>query len=163
MARCLIAVLLLATACAEAGPPTLEAGILEASLPASIWPDDPDLVTELLCPDIDVDLIAQSITCTATLDVDAVTVAVEIDEEGAATAAIEEPLFVVASAADALVSRLREDLSVNAIEASCEGTVIVAEAGRSLGCIAISGGRSIAFDLVLDGEEGVWTLKLGEL
>lgn len=160
MARCLIAVLLFAAACAEAAPPTLETGSLESSLPGAIWPDDPALVTEVDCPDLDVALIAQSTVCTGVLDTEVVTVDVAIDEFGAATAQIREPLFVVVEAADALVAQLKNDLSIDAVRATCEGTVILAEPGRSLDCQAISSARSIAFRLTLTDDTGTWTLAL---
>lgn len=166
MARRLIALLaavaLGVTACAEPAPPTLEAGSLEAALPASIWPEDPSLVTGVSCPDLDPALIAQSTTCTATLDRDEVTVEVEIDELGGATAAVREPLFVVADAADALVGRLRSDLGIQAIDASCVGVVVVAAADRVLECEATDGSRVIEFELVtgVSGGSGLWTLRV---
>jgi len=158
----LLATALLAAACAEAAPPTLGAGTLEASLPAAVWPADPALVSEVDCPDLDLEVIAQSTLCTAVLDTDAVTIDVAVDELGRATAEVREPLFVVASAADALVSRLERDLSIDAIDADCEGTVIVAEPARVLSCQATSSGRTISFELVLGGEDGTWMLTLGE-
>jgi hypothetical protein len=138
-----LAFVLLAGACAEPGPPTLATGSLEGSLSASIWPDDPGLVSDVDCPALDVELIAQTTTCTALLDADPVTVDVQIDELGAATATVREPLFRLADAETELATRLRDDLSLEAIEATCEGTVLVAEPGRAISCEATDGGRPI--------------------
>jgi hypothetical protein len=165
VARRLIAVVAVALtvgSCAEPAPPTLAAGSLEAALPESIWADAPSLVTDVACPDLDPALIAQPTTCTATLDQEAVTVDVVIDELGAATATIREPLFVVADAADALVERLRADLGIDAIEAGCADTVVIAAADRVLACEASDGNRSIEFELVLgvSSGSGSWTLRV---
>ncbi|MEZ5245126.1 MAG: hypothetical protein R2707_08530 [Acidimicrobiales bacterium] len=156
----LAASLLVASACAEPAPPTLEVGSLEAALPASAWPDDPSIVTDVACPELDTSLIAQTTVCTAVLDADTVTVDVVIDEFGAATAGVREPLFVVAEAADRLVERLRDDLSIEAISAQCAAVVIIAEPGRSFACAATSGDRTIDFDVVLGREAGAWELRL---
>lgn len=158
MARCLIALALVVAACAEPAPPTLADGSVEAALPASIWPDDPALVGEVECPAVDVEVIAQTTVCTAMLDTDPVTVDVVIDETGAATANVREPLFVVAEARDALRDRLRRDLGIDAIAVACERSVVVASDGREIRCDATSGGRMISFDLTLGGAEGEWTL-----
>ncbi len=165
MARRLIAVVAVALtvgACAEPAPPTLATGSLEGALPASIWADDPSLVTDVECPDVDPVLIAQSTTCTATLDQAAVTVDVIIDELGAATATIREPLFVVADAADALVERLRSDLGIDAIQAGCVEVVVIAAVDRVLDCEATDGDRAIEFELVLgvSSGSGYWTLRV---
>ena len=148
--------------CAEAAPPTLADGSLEAALPAAIWPVDPGVVTAVACPDLDADLIVQTTICTAVLDRDEVTVDVAIDELGAATASIREPLFVLADAADVLVGQLRADLSIQEIEATCDGAVIVAEPGRTLDCEATHDDRVIPFALVLGDENGDWTLRLAD-
>ena len=166
MARRLITVLTLAaigvTACAEPGPPTLADGSLESALPESIWPDDPSLVSGVDCADLDTEVIAQSTMCTATLDSEAVTVDVEIDETGAAVATVNEPLFVVADAADELASRLREDLSIDEIDVKCDQAVVLAATGRTLACEATNDGRPIGFELVLTGEADEWTIRLAD-
>jgi hypothetical protein len=166
VARRLIAVLagsmLAASACAEPAPPTLATGSLEAALPASVWPDDPSVVTDIDCPDVDPALIAQSTTCTASLDGEAITVDVSIDELGSASAVVREPLFVVAEAADALVGRLRADLGIEAIDAACAGVVVIAAVDRAIACEASDGSRVIEFELVLgvSNGSGSWTLRV---
>jgi hypothetical protein len=147
--------------CAEPAPPTLAEGSIEAALPASIWPADPSIVTDVACPDADTELIAQSTTCSAVLDAEEITVDVVIDELGAAIAAVREPLFVVAEAADQLVARLRDDLSIEAIQAECAVIVVVAEPERSFDCAATSGDRTIDFEVVLGRFVDEWTLRLG--
>lgn len=164
MARRLIALTgvvgLVVAGCAEPAPPTLADGSVAAALPGSLWPDDPSIVTGVACPDLDPELIAQTTTCTAVLDADAVTVDVVIDEAGEATANVREPLFVVGDAADQLTTRLEADLSIDAIDAACHAVVIVAEPGRSVVCDATHDGRPIEFEIVLDRAGDGWTLRV---
>lgn len=163
MARGLIALvaLVLVAGCAEPAPPTLAGGSIEAALPASIWPADPSIVAAVACPDLDTELIAQSTTCTAVLDAEEITVDVVVDDLGAATATVRETLFVVAEAADQLAARLRDDLSIEAIQAECTVVVVIVEPGRSFDCAATSGDRAIDFTVVLGREVDEWTLRLG--
>ena len=164
MARRLIALAgvagLLGVGCAEPAPPTLADGSVVAALPAALWPDDPSIVADVACPDLDPELIAQSTTCTAVLDADAVTVDVVIDEAGAATASVREPLFVPADAAEQLTTRLETDLSIDAVDTVCRAVVIVAEPGRSVVCDATHDGRPIEFEIVLDRAGDGWTLRV---
>jgi hypothetical protein len=160
VARRLIFLALLVGACAEPAPPTLAVGSVEAALPGSIWPDDPSLVTDLDCPGLATEVIAQTILCTATLDSDPVTVDVGIDELGAATAQVREPLFVVADAVEELVDRLRNDVSIEALEAFCARTVVIPKEGRVLDCEATDGVRVIAFRLMFGVRADDLTLEL---
>ena len=166
MARCLIALAgvaaLVGAGCAEPGPPTLADGSVVAALPAALWPDDPSIVTDVACPDLEPEPIAQTTTCTAVLDADGVTIDVVIDEVGAATASVREPLFVVRDVADQLTARLQADLSIDAIDTECRSVVIVAAPGRSVVCAATHDGRPIEFEILLDDGGDEWTLRLAD-
>lgn len=145
MARRLIVLLLLVTACAEAAPPTLASSSVEAALPASIWPDEPSLVSVVACPRLDTEIIAQATTCTATLDTNRVTVDVEVDDAGAASATVREPLFVVSEASEQLARRLADDLDIEQPTVACRQQVVVAAAGVQFFMRRVAGWRHNRF------------------
>ncbi|MEQ8840408.1 MAG: hypothetical protein RIB98_05475 [Acidimicrobiales bacterium] len=166
MARRLIAVVFAVVtfaSCAEPAPPTLEAGSLEASLPAAVWPDDPALVTDVDCPGLDVEVVAQAVACTAMLDGASVTVDVAVDEaiegQAATTATVRETLFVVAEAADQLAARLATDLGIEPPTVACDRAVVIAEAGTELACVARRDADPIDFVVRLLDDTGGWTLN----
>jgi hypothetical protein len=162
VARCLIALLLVVSACAEEAPPTLEAGSLVSALPDSIWPENATLVTEVACPDLDIELIAQAATCTAALDGDVITVDVRIDDVGAAETAVREDVFVVADAGAELGRRLAEDLDIAPPDVTCDRTVLVVRPDAEVSCEATHDGRPIAFTLRLLDGAGSFSLELDE-
>jgi hypothetical protein len=158
--RIAVALLVLVSACAEAAPPTLSAGSVESALPVAVWPEAPDLVAAVTCPDLDIAVIAQTTNCTATLDGEAVTLEVAVDNEGAATAAVAEPLFVVSSAAEEISGRLVADLALDAAPVvECDRTVVVARPGASFGCEASrDADETFEFSIQLIDASGSWTL-----
>lgn len=158
-----VVVVALLVACAEPAPPTLAVGSLEAAVPGAVWPDDPSLVVDVDCPGLDPDLIAQTTTCTATIGAAEVTLDVVLDDDGAAAVEVRETLFVAAQAADELAERLRSDLGIAAVEASCRPVVVLAEPGTTLDCTATQDGRPIDFVLELDTaaatDPSAWVLR----
>jgi hypothetical protein len=158
--RIAVALLVLLSACAEPAPPTLSTGSVERAIPVAVWPEDPDLVEAVTCPDLDIALIAQTTSCTATLDGEAVTLEVAVDNEGAAAAAVAEPLFLVSSAAEEISGRLVADLALDAAPVvECARTVVVARPGASFGCRASrAADDTLEFAIQLIYATGGWTL-----
>jgi hypothetical protein len=156
----IVALVVLVSACAEAGPPTLSAGSLESAIPVAVWPEDPDLVAAVTCPDLDLALIAQTTNCTATLDGDAVILEVAVDAEGAATASVAEALFVVSAVVEEISGRLVVDLALDtAPVVQCDRSVVVARPGVSLGCEASrAADDTFEFAIQLIDARGAWTL-----
>lgn len=161
MARRLILLAVVALAgCAEADAPTLATGSVEAALPPLIWPADPSRVTEVACPGVDAEVIAQAVICTADLDGDQVTIDAAVDEEGGVTASVVEPLFSLGDAGDQLAARLAADLGLAAPAVDCERAVVVARAGTEVACTATQAGLPIAFTFRLLDADGRWTVEV---
>lgn len=153
----------LLAACAEPAPPTLADGSLEAAVPGAVWPDDPSLVSGVDCPALDPALVAQSTTCTAMVGAAGVTLDVVIDDLGAAVIEVRESLYAADDAADGLAERLRTDLGISAVQASCRPAVVLAEPGTTLDCTATHDGRPIEVVLELDAADptdpSAWILR----
>lgn len=163
MARRLSLTLLLAVmaaACAADPDPTLDTASVVEALPAVVWPDDPSLVTEVSCRDLDPEVIAQSVRCTAQLDAEPITVDVDVTEDGGVDGRVVEPLFAVADAADQLAARLADDLGIEPPEIACGRDVVIARAGTEFGCTATRAGDPIDFVLRLLDSEGGWTVEI---
>lgn len=160
MARCLIALVVLLAACAEAAPPTLDVDSVHDVVPALVWPDDPELVTDVSCPDLLAEIIAQSVACTATLAGEPVIADVVVDEVGFVAASVRQQLFRLADAADQLADRLAADLGIAAPTVTCDRAVVLARTGAEVGCIATHDGSPIDFTVRLLDGDGNWTVDI---
>ena len=96
----------------------------------------------------------------ATRDGDAITVDVEIDAEGVASASVREPLFVVSDAAGELADRLVADLGIEPPTVECGRQVVVPTAGLEFTCTATRDADPIEFTLRLVDGEGGWEIVL---
>lgn len=159
MARSLIGGVLVAAAvvagCAEPGPPTLVTESVVDAIPESVWPADPALVADVACPTLLEEPVAQTTTCTATLDGAPVTIALVVSEIGAVAPTVIEPLFDVDTAAMEMASRLGDDLGVE-VEVECARRVVIARAGEVVGCTARRGTDPIDFRIELLDDAGRW-------
>lgn len=146
--------------CAEPAPPSLDGDALVESLPASVVPDDPGLVTAVSCPDPIPEVVAQRLECTADLGGHPITVDVDVDVEGRATVAVREPLFDLDLAADEVAGRLEGDLGRRP-DVVCPGTVVVLVVGDRIACTATLEDRAIELEIELTDEAGGFTVQLG--
>ena len=125
-----------------------------------MWPDAPDLVTLVACPDPIDTQVAQEMRCTATLDADQVTVHATVDEAGLVTATVREPLFDVADVRSQLAARLAADLGIDPPTVACVRAVVVARAGTEFGCTATRDADPIEFTVRLLDASGGWTVEV---
>ena len=147
--------------CAEPGPPTLEIGTVVDGLPAAVWPRDPEVVTDVSCPELVETPVAQATRCGARIFDDAISIDVTIDELGETTSAVREPLFDVDEAAAQLGNRLVADLGTAAADlvVSCETSVLVALAGSTVDCTAARPGNELAFEIRVLDADGGWSWR----
>ncbi|MDG2027279.1 MAG: hypothetical protein P8J50_09225 [Acidimicrobiales bacterium] len=160
--RLILVVLLLAAACAEDVPPSMSQETVEAVLPGLIWPADSGLVLLPTCPAVPDSPVAREMVCTANLDGDHVSVEIEVDDTGAVTGQVVEPLFDLSVAAGQLSDRLAVDLGIEAPLVSCDRAVVVARAGREVACIATREESPILFTFRLLDAEGGWTVEIAQ-
>lgn len=160
MARGLIPLVLLLAACAEPAPPTLDVDSVHDAVPALVWPDDPALVADVSCPDLDAEFIAQSVACTATLDGERVTADVVVDEVGLVAAVVRQTLFRVADASSQLADRLAVDLGITPPTVRCDRAVVLARPGAEITCTATNDGSPIDFTVRLLDGDGNWTVEI---
>ena len=137
--------------------PSLDAPSIADGIPAAVVPESPDIVTDVVCPDPVPEVVAQSMTCTAELAGDALTVDLEIDENGVASSVVREPLLDLGRVADDVAQRLASDLGID-VEVECPGVVVVAAVGRRVDCTGLADGveRGLVVEVVDD--DGSWSV-----
>ena len=145
---------------------TFDTASLEDGLPAAVLPEEPDALTDVACPEADSDAVARSVICTANLHGDAVTIPVQVDDDGVVVADVSEPLLDLTAVAADLADRIEADLVASgasdvAVEVGCPGTVVVLSVGREIEC---SGGpvddpRPLLVTIV--AEDGTWEAAFG--
>ncbi len=147
-------------ACAEPAPPTLATDTVTTGIAAAVWPADPSVITDVACPDLDEQPIAQTSRCTAQLHGEALTIDVVVDELGQTSTALREPLFDTAAASEAIRERLIEDLGFapGSVRVVCDRDVVVARPDAVVDCIAERGTDPIEFELRVVDDTGEWTL-----
>ena len=163
MARGLIAMGLvaagaaLATACGA--DPTLDAASVEEGLDRVLFPDDPSIVAALDCPEPDIEVVAQSLVCTATLHGEPITVDAVIAEDGAAEATIRERLLDLAAVEQDLAARVEADIGVE-VGVRCPASFVVDRAGIGFECTVTRDGEALSFRGEIVDDDSGWTVEL---
>lgn len=151
----MVAGLLLAS-CAD-DPPTLDLDALVASLPETVVPENPDVVTDVDCRPPVVGVIAQAIECTAAVSGEAIIIDLAVDESGEADVSVREKLVGLEVVAAAASDRLTSDLGTT-VEVVCPGTVVVARAGVTTTCTGSSGDREREMVVEILDIDGAWRI-----
>ena len=140
-----------------AADPALEPSSIAAGIATAIVPADPSVVTDVMCPEPEPQMIAQSLTCTASLNNRSITVDVVIDEEGGATSVVRERLLDLADVEVALGERLIEDLETVPVGVECAGELVVDAVGVTFDCVATHDDRPLTFVIEIVDDKGTWT------
>lgn len=148
-----------ALGCAEPAPPSLDGDALVDSIPASVVPAAPGVVSAVSCPEPVPEVVAQSFVCTADLSGHPVTIDVDVDVEGRATVAVREPLFDLDGAAAEVAGRLGTDLGRRP-DVECPGTVVVLVPGDRIACTATLDDRPIELEIELTDDTGGFAVRL---
>ena len=159
-----VAAALVAAACAD--EITFDTASLESGLPAAILPEQPDAITEVVCPEPELDGVARSITCAAILDGDPITIVVEVDDDGLVDATVSEPLLDLTAVEMELAVRIETDLLASGasgveVDVECPGTAVVIAVGRTVDC---SGGPIDAprpLEVTIVSDDGTWEVGFG--
>ncbi len=150
-----VVVVLAAVACAD-DPPLDHQSLIEG-LPAAVLPEAPDLVTDVVCPTPADATIAQTMTCTAAIHGEAITIDLDIDAEGGVAATLRDELLDLTEVEAAAEGRLDDDLAT-LVDIRCPGTVVVVRPGTRVDCTGTSGGRQREMVVEIVDADGGWTI-----
>ena len=133
---------------------------LERQIPALLVPDDPEVVTDVQCPDV-LPLTTISTRCLAVIGGSQVGVDVMLTEDGDAEISSDAYLVETASIAAAARARLGEDLDV--VTVTCPGSAVVVSVPDSqIACDAIdSDGNSHSMTVTIISATGDFAISFG--
>jgi hypothetical protein len=119
------------------GATRLDAPALAASLPATLVPDHPEIVTDARCPAPIARKVGTVTVCTASIGGTPVEVAVtQTDGDGAVAVRLESELLDVNAIAKTVADRLSRDIGV-VTTVTCDGPAVrVRVVGERLACTA---------------------------
>ncbi len=149
-----------ATACGSSD--SIDVADLVDRLPAIVAPDQPEAVTNVVCPDA-IDRRPGAVDfCQARLSGDPITITVtQVDGDGAISVSIDAVPLVVESLSDDLAARLTEDLG-RPVTVGCAGPrLIVPAAGDVVACELTDESGTQPVTVTLRDASGAYEVRLG--